>query len=82
MDEVLGKIASGSIVLDEPSSPTLKNVDDNVRTRVKARIAFIETEGRKLEGISKGCGPQKVPSWYDPVAFKRAQDLFNSHSAM
>ena len=83
MEEILDKIASGNIVFeDEPSAPILANVDEDVRERVKKRIAFITTEGRKHEGIAEGCGPTNIPQWFDPVAFKHAQDLFSTYSAL
>ena len=83
MEEVLEKIATGSIVFgDHPSAPGLRSVSDETRARVAERLAFINIEGRKHEGIAEGCGPQKVPPWYDEVAFKRAQALFRDFTSL
>ena len=52
--------------------------NEDVVAKAEAHLKYVDEFGKKTFGVSSDCSPQKPPSWYDPVKFKRAQDLYQT----
>jgi len=55
---------------------------EELQMRVRARRIDISVEGRKYKGVSPNCDPKVPPGWYEPQAFKYAQELFGTYGCM
>jgi len=56
-------------------------MSDELKQRITARRLDIQ-KGKTFPGLSANVDPETVPTWYDPIAFKHAQKLFETYAVM
>nr|XP_027195571.1 uncharacterized protein LOC113790144 [Dermatophagoides pteronyssinus] len=56
--------------------------ENSLYEHVRRRRLHVYENGPKFHGITPGLDASKPPEWYDPVAFKHAQKLFDKYQSI